>query len=254
MVEHPDDGGVLEREVGVVETEHHLLRQRRLEQGELLIERQRARVRFVVREQRHDLIVSLRERKEGELTNHAVDRRGDAFGEGKPEDGLLAREFGCQRGGKSRLAHAGQAVQRDVSFGGHAFAQTRQDRARHKVRWQFRDRFNRAGDFDGLGRRGGFGRLDFRFAARQRREFEQARGERGIVPQVQRRDEQRGDGGEIGQALIVFEARDVRFSIADGDAEFHLRQPRAAAQVFQHRAKSIDRIGRLHLFRSGFSV
>ena len=62
-------------------------------------------------------------------------------------------------------------------------------------------------------------------------ELQEPRGPRGFGLKIKRGNEQGGDGREIGQALILFEARDVRATVANRATQLVLRQVRALAQV-----------------------
>ena len=52
------------------------------------------------------------------------------------------------------------------------------------------------------------------------------------------------DGGEIGLALVLFEAADLRFAVANGDGKLELGEVFAPAQKFKQVAKGLERFGR----------
>jgi len=60
-----------------------------------------------------------------------------------------------------------------------------------------------------------------------------------LVFDIQRGNEAGGDGGQIGQALVLFEAADVGVAVANGDGQFALGEAGPAAEVFQQIAGAV---------------
>ena len=52
-------------------------------------------------------------------------------------------------------------------------------------------------------------------------------------------NEDRFESGEIGQALVLFEAADLGFAVADRDGKLELGEAFAAAKIFKQVAKSL---------------
>ncbi len=61
---------------------------------------------------------------------------------------------------------------------------------------------------------------------------------------MERGDKQRLERSQIGQALVLFQAADLRFAVADRDGKLELRELFTAAQEFQIFAKGSGRSDR----------
>jgi hypothetical protein len=72
------------------------------------------------------------------------------------------------------------------------------------------------------------------------RELQEPRGPRGLVLKLKRRNEYGSDGREIGQALILFEAGDVRATVANRTTQLVLRQVRALAQISEQFTERLE--------------
>jgi len=59
---------------------------------------------------------------------------------------------------------------------------------------------------------------------------------------MQRRQEQRLERREIGQALVLFQPANLRFAVANLDGKLQLGEPFAPAQIFQQIAKGGESI------------
>lgn len=61
---------------------------------------------------------------------------------------------------------------------------------------------------------------------------------------MERGDEQRLERGLIRQTLVFFQAADLRFTVANGDGKFQLREPFPPPQIFEQIAKAGEGVGR----------
>ena len=57
---------------------------------------------------------------------------------------------------------------------------------------------------------------------------------------MQGRNKKRFEGGEIGQALVLFQPADLRFAVANGDGKLQLGEVFAAAEKFEQIAKGME--------------
>jgi hypothetical protein len=70
------------------------------------------------------------------------------------------------------------------------------------------------------------------FCPRAGRQFYKVCGRFRLLFQHQGRHEQSRHGCQVGQALVLFEAANMSFSIADGDGQFTLCELRPPAKIF----------------------
>ena len=61
---------------------------------------------------------------------------------------------------------------------------------------------------------------------------------------MQGRNKKCFEDGEIGQALVLFQAADLCFAVANGDGKLKLGEVFAAAEIFEQIAKGLERFGR----------